>query len=95
MTSLNLEKAFDRVPRKVLRLALRVVGVPEWLVKVVQAMYVGARSRTHVKSSFSEVFEVKVAVHQGSTLSPLLFIIVVEALTRISCRMSNGNALSR
>ena len=67
MASVNLEKAFDRVPRKVLRWALRVVGVPEWLVKVVQAMYVGARSRTHVKSSFSEVFEVRVVVHQGST----------------------------
>ena len=82
MASVNLEKAFDRVPRKVLRWALRVVGVPEWLVKVVQAMYVGARSRTHVKSSFSEVFEVGAAVHQGSTLSPLLFIIVLEALSR-------------
>ena len=27
-------------------------------------------------------FEVKVGMHQGSTLSPLLFVIVVEALYR-------------
>ena len=43
---------------------------------------VGARSRTRVNSSFSEEFEVKVGVHQGSALSPLLFIIVLEALSR-------------
>ena len=31
---------------------------------------------------YSEEFEVKVGVHQGSVLSPLLFIIVLEALSR-------------
>ena len=66
LTFVNLEKTFNRVPRKVLWWALCVVCIPEWLVKVVQAMYVGARSRTRVNSSFSEEFEVKVGVHQGS-----------------------------
>ena len=46
----DLEKAFDRVLQKVLWWVLRVVGVPEWLVKVVQAIYVGARSRTDVNN---------------------------------------------
>ena len=39
----DLEKAFDRVPRKVLWWALRKVGVPEWIVRVVQIMYQSAR----------------------------------------------------
>ena len=43
MAFVDLEKAFDRVP---LWWTLRVAGVPEWLVKIVQVMYVGARSRT-------------------------------------------------
>ena len=43
------------------------------LVKVVQAMYVGVRSRIHVNSTFIEEFEVKVAMHHGSVLGPLLF----------------------
>ena len=46
MTFVDLKKAFNRVPRKVLCWALCVVDVPEWLVKVVQAMYVCPRSRT-------------------------------------------------
>ena len=62
MAFADLEKAFDKVSQKVLWWALRVVGLPEWLVKLVQAMYVGARSRTRVNSSFSEEFEVKVGV---------------------------------
>ena len=48
-------------------------------------MCVGTRSRTRVNSSFSEEFEVKVGVHQGSVLSPLLFFIVLEALSRKFC----------
>ena len=82
MAFVDLEKAFDRVPRKVIRWALRKLGVEEWIVQLVQGMYANARSRVCVGESFSKEFEVKVGVHQGSVLSPLLFIIVLEALSR-------------
>ena len=78
----DLEKAFDRVPRKVLWWAMRSLGVDEWIVRLVQAMYSNARSRVRVGDSYSEEFDVTVGVHQGSVLSPLLFIIVLEALSR-------------
>ena len=52
----------------------------EWIVRLVQGMYSNARSRVHVGEGYSEEFEVKVGVHQSSVLSPLLFIIVLEAL---------------
>ena len=78
----DLEKAFDRVPRKVLWWAMRTLGIPESIVRVVQAMYNNARSKVRVGSKCSEEFEVGVGVHQGSVLSPLLFIIVLEALSR-------------
>ena len=45
-------------------------------------MYSNARSCVRVGEGYSEEFEVKVGVHQGSVLSPLLFIIVLEALSR-------------
>ena len=78
----DLEKAFDRVPRKVLWWAMRSLGVEEWAVRAVQSMYANARSRVRVNGQLSEEFEVKVGVHQGSVLSPLLFIMVLEALSR-------------
>ena len=45
-------------------------------------MYANARSPVRVGEGFSQEFEVKVGVHKGSVLSPLLFIIVLEALSR-------------
>ena len=74
----DLEKAFDRVPRSVLWLAMRKVGVSEWIIRTVQAMYRNAQSKVRVGSSYSEPIDVSVGVHQGSVLSPLLFIIVIS-----------------
>ena len=78
MASVDLERAFDWVPLKVIWWALRKLGVEEWIVPLVQGMYANARSRVHVGEGYSEEFEVKVSVHQGSVLHPLLFIIVLE-----------------
>ena len=44
-------------------------------------MFENARSHVSVGEGYSEEFEVKVGVHQGSVLSPLLIIIVLEALS--------------
>ena len=52
-----------------------------------QGLYANARSRVHIGEVYSEEFEVKVDVHHGSVLSPLLFIIVLEAL---SCEFRSG-----
>ena len=77
----NFTKAFDRVPRKVIWRALTKLGVEEWIVRLVQGMYANARSHVCVGEGYNEEFEVKVGVHRGSVLSPLLFIIVLEALS--------------
>ena len=76
------EKAFDRVPREVVRWALRLLGMEEWLVQTVMTMYERARTVVRTKQCYSTEFEVKVGVHQGSVLSPLLFIAVMEVVTR-------------
>ena len=63
---------------------MRKLGVEEWLVRAVMAMYKHARTRIRIRSyggSVSEWFGVNVGVHPGLVLSPLLFIIVLEAVT--------------
>ena len=84
MALVDLEKAFDCVPRKVIWWALRKLGVEECIVWLVQGMYMyaNARSRVRVGEGFSQEFQVKNGGHQGSELRPLLFIIVLEALSR-------------
>jgi len=41
----DLEKAFDRVPREVISWAMRKLGVEEWQISAVMSMYIGAKSR--------------------------------------------------
>ena len=81
MAFVDLEKAFDRVPREVVWWALRCLGVDDWIVSVIKAMYEDATT-VRVNGRESKAFSVRVGVHQGSVLSPLLFIIVLEALSR-------------
>ena len=64
---------------RVLLLAMRVVGVPIRIVTTVQAMYNDAKSRIRVNGLYSDEFVVKVSVHQGSVMSLLLFVVVLEA----------------
>ncbi|KAK3574867.1 hypothetical protein QTP86_018328 [Hemibagrus guttatus] len=77
----DLEKAYDRVPREELWYCMRKSGVAEKYVRVVQDMY--ERSRTVVKCAVgqTEEFKVEVGLHQGSALSPFLFAIVMGQLS--------------
>ena len=61
-----LEKAFDRVPRKVISWAMHKLGVEEWLVQAVMSMYTGAKTVVRTVYGNSKGFEVKVGMHQGS-----------------------------
>jgi len=80
--SVDLEKAFDRVPREVISWTMHKLGVEEWLVSAVMSMYTGAKTVVRTVYGNSKGFEVKVGMHQGSTLSPLLFVIVMEVISR-------------
>jgi len=45
-------------------------------------MYAGAKTVVRTVYGNSKGFEVKVGMHQGSELSPLLFVIVMDAISR-------------
>ncbi|XP_042858560.1 uncharacterized protein LOC122244662 [Penaeus japonicus] len=68
---IDLVKAYDRVPREEVWNCLRIKGVPESYVHLVQDM-----------------FEVKVGVHQGSALGPLVFAVIMDYLTEEVRRQS-------
>src|SRR6476619_2559526 len=65
MAFVDLEKAFDRVPREVLWWALRKMNVPEQLLEVIQAIYNHAKTAVRTQNGIEEEFEIKVGVHQA------------------------------
>ena len=62
----DLEKSFDRVPKREIKWALRKQNVPERMVQLIMALYVNTNSRVKTFTGTSKEFEIKVGVPQVS-----------------------------
>ena len=80
MVFVDLEKAYDRVPRELIWWSLRKKRVPEAYIKIIQDMYEDCETKVTTREGNTEYFNVKVGLHQGSAISPLLFIIIMDVL---------------
>ena len=78
----DLEKAFDTVPREMVMVMLRWMGVPEAEVRMVVDMYEKTTARVVLGKGASVEFEVNIGLRQTSLLSPLLFITVLDLTSR-------------
>ena len=70
-----------------MRWALRKLVVDEWLTHTIMALYTEACTIVSTDAGLSECFEMKVGLHQGSVLSPLLFAAVMDV---VSSKTSSG-----
>ncbi len=71
---------------------LRWMGAQESEVKMVEAMYENTKARVVVRSGMSNEFQANIGLRQGSALSPLLFIFVMELISR---KISTTDALRK
>ena len=78
----DLEKVVGTVPIEMVMATLRWVGVSEAEVRMVEGTYEKATARLVVGEGASEEFEVKIGLRQGSVLSPLLFIGLLDLISR-------------
>ena len=84
MALVDLERAFDRVPKYGVLLANWSRGIAG--AAHTEHVYANARSRFLVGCNLSEEFSVKMSVHQGSCLCHLLIITVVSAPSQKFCK---------
>jgi len=77
----DLEKAYDRVPREELWYCMRKSGIAEKYVRVVQDMYKGSVTAVRSAVGVTDAFKVEVGLHQGSAMSPFLFAMIMDRLT--------------
>ena len=56
---MDLDRAFNRVPREVIRSAIRKLGAEEWLASAVMSTYTGAKTDVRTVYGNSKCFEVK------------------------------------
>ena len=78
---IDLEKAYDRVPREELWECLRLAETSGCYIKIIQDMYDGATTAMRSAAGLTKEFKVGVGLHQGSALSPFLFANIIDRLT--------------
>ena len=82
MVLVDLENAFDHIPREVVWGALRRKGVMEREVFAITVMYKNIKTRVKIDDKRLKEFEVKVGVHRDSVLSSLLLAMVMDKITK-------------
>uniref|UniRef100_A0A8C5A4J3 ribonuclease H n=1 Tax=Gadus morhua TaxID=8049 RepID=A0A8C5A4J3_GADMO len=90
MCFVDLEKVYDWVPREKLWEVLREYGVRGSILRAIQSLYSQSESCVRVLGSQSVSFSVGAGLRQGCALSPILFVIYMD---RISRRSRGGEGL--
>ena len=81
VTFIDLEKAYNSIPREEIWRSSRERNVPEKYIRLVQDMYQGCKTVVRSAAGESNSFGVEVGLHQGSALSPYLFLLLMDVLT--------------
>ncbi|KAL5271404.1 hypothetical protein ACHWQZ_G001893 [Mnemiopsis leidyi] len=78
----DLEKAFDSVSHKFLFTVLQNMGFGNYLVNLIKIAFNGCMSFANVNGHLSSPIYLLRGLHQGSPLSPVLFLLVSQVLTK-------------
>ena len=80
----DLEKAYDRIPRDKLWAVLLQYGIDGQLLTAIRSLYVHSEVCVCVNSATTKPFRVSVGLRQGCSLSPILFLIYMDRIVKKS-----------
>jgi len=81
LVQIDFEKAFDSVEHRFLFGVLKKIGIGNKLIQMIKVAFSGCASMILVNGHLSEPVYLCRGLHQGSPLSPILFILVGQTLT--------------
>ena len=77
-TFIDFKKAFDSIHRGKIAKVLRSYGIPDKLVDAINMSYANTRAKVYSPDCVSGEFDIVAGILQGDTLSPDIFIIVLD-----------------
>jgi hypothetical protein len=82
MIFIDLEKAYDKVPRNVMWWALQKHKVSSKYITLNKDMHDNVVTSVRTSDGDTNDFSINIGLHQGSALSPYLFALVMDEVTR-------------
>ncbi|XP_065321344.1 uncharacterized protein LOC135928808 [Gordionus sp. m RMFG-2023] len=82
MVFIDLEKAYDTVPRNLKWWCLRKQNIPDAYERLMKNIYEASTSCVRMTVGDSKPFWVEIGLHQRSAISPFLFNIIMDTITR-------------
>jgi len=87
---IDFEKDFDSINREVLSTLLRQYGLPVKIVTIIRALYGGFSAQVVHNGRKTEPLSIRTGVRQGCLLSPLLFLVILDWVTKIAFATRRG-----
>jgi Reverse transcriptase (RNA-dependent DNA polymerase) len=81
MIFIDLEKTYDKIPRNIMWWALERKLAPTKYVTLIKDMYTNVVTYVRACDGESDIFSIKIGLHQGSALSLYIFILVMDEIT--------------
>ena len=81
MVFVDLEKVYDSLPSELIWYSLRRKGVSEAYINIIRGIYYRCKASVMTSGGNIKEIDIEVVLHQGSTISPLLFVIIIDVIT--------------
>jgi hypothetical protein len=82
MVFIDLKKAYDKVPMNVMWWALQKHKVSTKYITLIKEMYDNVMTNVRTSDGDTNDFSINIGLHQRSALSPYLFALVMNEVTR-------------
>ena len=82
MVFIDLDKAYDSIPRSIVWDNLKNRGISRRYIKVIQDMYVSVSVNIYTPIGMIESLPIKVGQHQESALSHFIFTVIMEEISK-------------